>query len=180
MAGATSIGKAGGEDVVGMGTQAWNIADGFTKIKILRILIQLDLFETIAMFGRNDIEEQVPQDEIPYRRVEGFDRIIFALRQLIGNCQFAIEHGRDEEKINSYLERIECVERVAGGISDNVTNEVTKENTLRINEEHFRKCFDILRAIKDELNFPVNHAGLIFRQGEELDLDKIMRDIEEG
>ena len=59
-------------------------------------------------------------------------------------------------------------------------NDVTKEDQLRVNEPHFKKCFDILQHIKDELNFPVNRAGLIFRQGEELDLDAIMRTIEEG
>lgn len=180
MAGVQSFGKSSGEDVVSLGTQAWNIADGFTKIKILRLLIELDLHETISMFGKKDMDEQIPFESIPYRRVEAFQRMIFCLRQLIGNCKFAVEKGADEKSISGMTERIDQVEEVGDGIADEFINDVTKEDELRINEKHFRACFDILRSIKDELNFPINRAGLIFRQSDEMDLDKIMNDIIEG
>lgn len=176
----TSIGNASGENVVSLGTQAWNIADGFTKIKILRLLIEIDLHETIAMFGKKDMEEQTENSQIPYRRVEAFERMLFSLRQLIGNCAFSIEKGADEKTIAGLNERIDQVETVADGIASQFVNDVTKEDDLRINEDHFRKCFNILRSIKDELNFPINRAGLIFRQSDEMDLDKIMNDIVEG
>jgi len=175
-----SIGKSSGEDVVSVGTQAWNIADGFTKIKILRLIIQLDIDEEIAMFGRKDDQDQTPYEEIPYKRVESFEKFIFHLKQLIGNCKFAIEKGLDEKIIFQFLGRIDNVEKVADGIADNLINDVTKESQLRINEEHFRRCFAILQSIKNELNFPINRAGLIFRQGEEMDLDEIMRTVEQG
>jgi hypothetical protein len=176
----TGIGKSSGEDVVSVGTQAWNIADGFTKIKILRLIIQLDLDEEIAMFGRKDDQDQTPDEAVPYKRVESFEKFIFHLKQLIGNCKFAIEKGLDERIIAQFLERIDNVEAVADGIAENMINDVTKESQLKINEKHFKKCFDILQNIKDELNFPINRAGLIFRQGEEMDLDEIMRTVEQG
>jgi hypothetical protein len=176
----TSFGKSSGEDVISLGTQAWNIADGFTKIKILRILIEIDLHETIAMFGKKDMEEQTPYAEIPYRRVEAFERMLFSLKQLIGNCRFSIEKGVDEKTIAGLINRIDQVEEVADGIASEFINDVTKEDELRINEVHFRNCFNILRAVKDELNFPINRAGLIFRRTDEIDLDKIMADIEQG
>jgi len=175
-----SIGKASGEDVVGLGTQAWNIADGFTKIKILRLLIQLDIDEEIAMFGRKDDQDQTISEDIPYRRVDSFEKFIFHLKQLVGNCKFAIEKGLDETIICQFLDRIDQVEAVADGIATHFVNDVTKETELKINEDHFKKCFLILQSIKDGLNFPVNRAGLIFRQGEELDLDGIMKSIEQG
>ena len=168
------------ESTVGLGTQAWNIADGFTKIKILRLIIQLDIDEEIAMFGRKDEQDQTPDDAIPYKRVEAFEKFIFHLRQLIGNCKFAIERGIDETIINQFLIRVDQVEEVADGIASHFINDVTKETELKINEKHFKICFNILQKVKDELNFPVNRAGLIFRQGEELNLDEIMRSIEEG
>ena len=179
MAFTTPQGKASGEDAVGLGTQAWNIADGFTKIKILRLLIQLDLDEEISMFGKKD-EQEVLFEEIPYRRVESYNKFIFHLKQLIGNCKFAIEKGVDERIIQQFTERIEAVEEVSDGIASYFINDVTKETELVINEVHFKICFSILQKIKDELNFPVNRAGLIFRQGEELDMDAIMRQVEEG
>lgn len=180
MGGVTSIGNASGESVISLGTQAWNIADGFTKIKILRLLIELDLHETIAKFGKKDMEEQIMNDQIPYKRVEAFERMIFTLRQLIGNCSFSIEKGADEKTIAGMIQRIEQVDEVADGIASQYIDDVRKTEDLRINEEHFKNCFNILRSIKDELNFPINRAGLIFRQSDEMDLDKIMNDIVEG
>lgn len=178
--GNSSIGKADGEGIVSLGTQAWNIADGFTKIKILRLLIEIDLYETIAMFGKKDMDEPIDFSEIPYRRVNALERVLFAMKQLIGNCHFAIDKGQDEKLIVMFKERIQNVEEVFDGISTEIINDVTKETELRINEIHFKKCFNILREIKDELNFPINRAGLIFRQGDELDLDAIMKSLEEG
>jgi hypothetical protein len=177
----TSIGKADGEGVVSLRSDAWNIADGFTKIKILRILIDLDLNENIAMFGRKDMEEQLPEEYVPYKRVEALNRIVFSLRQLIGNCKFSIEKEKSDRNIvNGFTERLKNVEKYMNGIADYITNDITKENELRINEDHFRKCFDILREIKDELNFLLNRAGLIFKASDSLDLDDIMREIEQG
>jgi hypothetical protein len=180
MAGVTSIGKADGEGVVSLGTQAWNIADGFTKIKILRLLIEIDLYETLAMYGKRDMEEQIDYSLIPQRRYEAIDRVVFILRQLIGNCMFSIEHGSDEKVVNGLLVRVQNVENVLDGCADWSRNDVTKEDLLVINEQHFRKCLNILRSIKDELNFPLNRASLIFKQSDEMDLDKIMQDIVEG
>jgi len=169
-----------GDDVVGVGTQAWNIADGFTKIKILRLIIQLDIDEEIALFGKKDDQEKVDFEEIPYNRVSGFEKFIFHLRQLIGNCKFAIEKGLDEKIICQMEQRIDNVDKVGDGIASNFFNDITKENKLIINEKHFNNCFKVLQNIKNELNFPVNRAGLIFRQGDTLDLDGIMRSIENG
>jgi len=168
------------EEAVGLGTQAWNIADGFTKIKILRLIIQLDIDEEIAMFGKKDDLDDTPYEEIPYKRVEAFEKFIFHLRQLIGNCKFAIEKGFDEKVINQIEDRIDQVDNVGDGIASHFVNAVTHEEQLKINEVHFKKCFTILQNVKSELNFPINHAGLIFRQSETLDLDDIMRSIEQG
>jgi len=168
------------ESTVGLGSDAWNNADGFSKIKILRLIIQLDIDEEIARFGRKDDQEQIDYEEIPYRRVEAFERFIFHLKQLIGNCKFSISKGYDEIIISQIENRIEEVEKVEDRISTHFYNNITKENSLVINEAHFRKCFSILQSIKDELNFPLNRASLIFRQSDTLDLDEIMRSVEDG
>lgn len=178
--GYTSIGKASGEGVITLGQEAWNIADGYTKIKILKLLIELDLYENIATYGKQSFDDDIPYQTIPERRVEGMHRVIFVLRQLIGNCRFSIDKGEDEKLVTNFLKRLDNVENVIDGIANVYTNEVTKEDEVVINEEHFKRCFNICRNIKDELNFPVNRAGLIFRQSEEMDLDKIMNEIIEG
>lgn len=174
-----SIGNADGQSILSPSSEKWNIADGFTKIKILRILIELDLQETIAKFGRKDLEEYLPPEMVASRRVEGLERMVFCLRQLIGNCKFSID-SKDKLRVNDLISRIEQVEAVLDGISRIIVNDVTKEEMLIINEGHFKKCFEILRHIKDELNVPLNKAGLIFRKSDDIDLDSLMRNIMEG
>jgi len=174
-------GTESGEGAISLGTDAWNIADGFTKIKILRLLIQIDLDEELAMFGKRDDQDATPPQMIPQRRIESFEKMLFHLRQLIGNCKFSIaKGGLDDTLLTQYMERLKMVEEFSGACADWKINDITKENSLEINEDHFRKSFNILRTIKDDLNFPLNRASLIFRQSDEMDLDKIMRDIVEG
>ena len=43
-----------------------------------------------------------------------------------------------------------------------------------------KNCLKVLKSVKDELNKPMNRAGLIFRETDEIDINKIMADIEEG
>jgi hypothetical protein len=172
--------SASGEGIITLGQDTWNIADGFTKIKILRLLIEIDLYETIAQFGKKDLEEQIEIDTLADKRYEALERVLFDLKQLIGNCRFSIDEKKDKEIVSSFISRLQEVENVMSGVATEFTNQVTHERILVINENHFKKCFDILRNVKDELNFSINRAGLIFRQNENVDLDKIMHDIIEG
>lgn len=180
MSGVTSIGQASGENVISVGQQVWNIADGFTKIKILRIIIEIDLYETIAKFGKKDLEEDVNPDLLSERRVEALERVLFDLKQLLGNCRFKLDEKKDKEIVAILYDRIENVEQNFDNVADEKRNDVTHERILAINEEHFNACFDILRNIKDELNFPIDRAGLIFRHDESINLDEVMRTIVEG
>lgn len=172
--------NASGEGVFQSGSTTWNIADGFTKINVLKILIEINLFEVLAKFGKQDAEQQVIPSEIPYRRVDGFDRMLFALRQLMSNCMFAIKDKKDRELAGLILTRIDNVEKYSDAIANETHNSVTKENELIINEEHFRKCLDTLSQIKEEVNFILDRAGLIFRHDEGMDLDDIMNSIIDG
>lgn len=174
-----SIGKASGENVIAPSSDVWNISDGYMKIKVLRLLIQLDLDETIASFGRKDLEEIVPPQMINLNRIEALKRILFTLRQLIGNCKFTIER-KNKKDVDELFNRIMQVETVMSGISHYTSNGVTGEEFLEINEAHFQKCFKILRDVKDELNVPIDKAGLIFRRSDEINLDDLMKDVMEG
>jgi len=51
------VSEFGGE--INAGSDAWNVADGYTKLKILRQLIMLDRWDTIAQFGTEEIDEDV-------------------------------------------------------------------------------------------------------------------------
>lgn len=177
----TSFGVSSGSSEVSLGSEAWNIADGYTKIKILKLLIEIDLYETIALFGYKDLDDPIATKQyIPYRRVEGIQRVLFCLKQLVGNCEFAIRVKADKTRVKKIIERIENIEKFMDGICDETYNALTKEVELKVNEKHFNNIFNILRQLKDELNFPINKAGLIFKQSDEMDLDKMMQGIVEG
>ena len=158
---------------------AWNIADGYTKIKILRPLINLDRYENLAMFGKQEMEDMVDRTDIPYKRVEGMERLIFELKQVIGNCKFSIEK-MDIATLDKLIERLENVERVLDGIATLKRDFVRNEDTLEINEEHFKTCFKIIRSVKDELNSLLNRAGLIFKLNDSVSIDDVLDQIAVG
>jgi len=168
------------DQALSLGSQAWNVADGYTKIKILRHLILLDRYENIALYGTEEMDD-FPYDAttVARRREEALRRVVSTMRQLLGNVKFALKK-EDRPKVDFFVGRVEVVDSVIAAVSFTEENMITKEITLKINEDHFSKCLKVLQEIKDEINFPINNAGLIFRGSDEIDLDKIMTDIIEG
>lgn len=175
--------KKGGKDWgdISLGSDAWNVADGYTKIKILRLLIQLDRYDTIAQFGTEEFDEDlaVDQNYLNKRRCEALERFISALRQLLGNVYFALRK-EDFEGVNSDLERVKTLQTYLPDLYKSTTDEISKEVLFEINEGLFQTMLLILQEIKDKINTPLNKAGLIFRPTEEIDLDKIMKEIIDG
>ena len=166
---------------VTLGTDAWNVADGYTKLKILRQLIQLDRWEIIAQYGTEEVDEDTnysPQ-QIKKRRVEALERYISTMRQLIGNTLFAIKK-EDAKDLENYLERLKLISTYIPKVYSQEEGDSINEDQFDIKEELFKKMIEKLQEIKDGINTPLNKAGLIFRPTEEVDLDKIMSDIIEG
>ena len=164
-----------------MGTDAWNVADGYTQLKILRQLIMLDRWDTLAQFGTEEIDEDRVLDDntIKKRRVEALQRFHSTIRQLLGNVKFAMKKS-DHEIIDAMIERINNTESYLQQSFAMKEDQVSHQDLFEINEELFKDILDILQTVKDELNTPLNNAGLIFRPTEEVDLDKIMQDIVQG
>lgn len=174
-------GFVGGDGAVSLGSEAWNVADGYTKLKILRQLISLDRLENIALYGTDDIDEEIYFDNnsLSQRRDTALRRYVSTLKQLLGNVKFALRQD-DRPKIRQFLEDINTVEQFVDGVSYYESNQITHEVSLVINEEHMRNCINVLQLIKDEVNFPINNAGLIFKGSDEINLDKIMEEITQG
>ena len=173
-----------GVDVSGdisLGSDNWNIADGYTKAKILKQLIFLDRYDTVAQFGTEDLDEDVMLDDnaVNKRRVEGLQRFHSTLKQLLGNVLFALK-SNDQKSVKGFQERLKTVEEFLGKVYQSKEDRVTHEQLFTIDEKLFSKIMEILQDIKDKLNTPLNNANLIFRASEEIDLDKIMDGIVEG
>lgn len=175
--------KSGGDIAgdVNLGTDAWNVADGYTKLKILKQLIMLDRWDTIAQFGTEEIDEDMPytSNQIGKRRVEGLQRFHSTIKQLLGNVKFAMKTS-DKKTVEGFLERIKTIEDYLSNTHKELDDPVDHEPMFEINEKLFGMILGILQQIKEQLNTPLNNAGLIFRTSEEVDLDKIMNEIVEG
>jgi DNA-directed RNA polymerase subunit F len=169
--------KASGETTF-QGSEVWNASEGISKMLILKILIEINLYEVMAKFGKQDLEQELDMRTITQNRIDGFDRLIFAERQIIQNCMFQIDR-EDRDRTQRLVDRLNLVEGVANGIVSEMINDVTKETELRINEPHFRKCLDVLSNIKEELHFILNKSGLIFRKSDETNLDDFMKSVYE-
>lgn len=170
-------------DAINISTEAWNVADGYVKLKILKQLVLCDKLEIIALYGTEDIDDtlnmQIPIDLIPQRRVESLTRLKDNIKQLIGNVKFAIKQ-EDNEKFEALRGRIHLVEDMLDAVSYISEDQVSHQQALIINEQWFRKMLAEMQEVKELINFPINDAGLIFRKSDEMNFEELLKDIAEG
>jgi len=164
-----------------VGTENWNVAEGFTSLKILKPMVECDKLILIAKYGAWNIEESLtlPLEIKTDLRLEAILRLIDALKLIIENSVFACKE-KDRDKLKDLRKQIVDVEKYVGAIKSVKINQQTKKETITINEKHFGLCLDKLRAIKEMIYYPINQNGLIFRTSEEVDLDKIKNELIEG
>jgi uncharacterized protein YerC len=113
-------------------------------------------------------------------RIEGIKALIECLRETFENCDFAMEKEKTKDRINELSARVEIVAQFIEGVSYNEFDARTGVNVTKIDEEHFQNCLNELREIKKEIPQPLNKNNLIFRGTDEVDLDKLAKQIEES
>jgi len=169
------------DDTVVFGSpEAWNVADGYMKLKVLKFLIDADRYEIISIYGLETMDNTfLPEDVIVPRRIEGIHRLKDTLKIIMANANFALKN-EDKIKMETHRKRILEVEKVLNGIYGTETNYATNQTQIVIKEEFFNKCLNILQDVKEKINSILNNAGLIFRAGEEIDLEKLEEEIIKG
>lgn len=167
-------------DTISLGTEAWNVADAYVKLMVLKQLVFCTKLENIAMFGTEDIDQdlEIPSDMIPQRRITGLKRLIDNLDQLFANVRFAIKLT-DKERFDTCRARVKLVESMYDGSFKINIDDVAKTQNLEINEEFFKTLLNELREIREMLNIPINNAGLIFRSSDEVDFDSLLKQLSE-
>lgn len=170
-------------DAVQIGTEAWNVADGYVKLKILKQLVLCDKLEIIALYGSEDIDDMqinpVAPEMVPHRRVEALTRLKDNITQLIKNVKFAIKKD-DEEKFEALRGRINLIEEMLDAVCYMAEDQVNHQKELKINEPWFRKMLTEMQDIVENINFPINNAGLIFRQSDQMDFEELLKDVAQG
>jgi hypothetical protein len=171
-------------ETIERGTDAWNIAQGYTALKILKPLVEMDKLVKIAIYGYENIEDAFIFQTQPamktQMRIEALQRIIDTLRELFENSEFAMKKSMTPETLAELQTRTEKVEQVLGAITKENLDMRTGQRETQINEEHFSTCLNELRNIKQAIPKPLNENALIFPSSDEVDLEKIKLGIIEG
>lgn len=157
------------------GSDAWNVAQGYTHLKILKPLVEMDKLVKISIYGTENIEEsmQFPEDMKTQIRIEAMNRLLDTLREIIENSDFAMNQAGTKDDLLKLSLRIENVEKVISGISRQVKDHRNNDTRTILNEDHFWLCLEELRKIKREIPNPLNKNSLIFPTSDEIDLDKL-------
>lgn len=163
------------------GIEAWNVAQGYTQLKILRPLVEMDKLVKIALYGCEHIEYsfEYPPEMKTMMRVEAIQRLVDVLREIVENSKFACEK-KSESILLALEQRIFEVQDVLPAITHRTVDQRTGEHSEPINEEHFSNCLQELRRIKQEIPKPLNDNSLIFPASDEIDLDKVKEELIHG
>lgn len=159
-------------------SDVWNVADGFVKFKILLHLIRVDDFITIAIHGSPSIDDMTDEEKyfknpvIVFRRINALRRLKDELKALIRNTAFKIK-DKDKETYKKFTETIIKIEKNFKNIKGSRFSQVKNTRSHQINEIVFDDFLSKLEAISGEIHEPLDRAGLIFRNVEELDFKKI-------
>lgn len=158
-------------------TGNWNVAFDYTKLKISKLLVELDEFQLISMFGTSELVEEfmINEDMKNMARLKSLERMLKTLMMVIENTKFAIKKKEDKKLISTYYQRLKNVEEVFPTIKREITK--NEKKIIEIDETNFKIVLDILIDIKCSLNTPLNNADLIFNSREEFDPDKFKRDV---
>lgn len=166
------------------GSESWNVAQGYTNLKILKPLVEMDKLVKVALYGSEYIEDFIQLQQNPELlvslRVQALMRLIDCLKEIDENSDFAMEKQGTKDKLKELSEKTKIVEQYIGGITWIESDARTGAKVTKINEEHFTNCLNALREIKKEIPTPLNQNSLIFRGSDEMDLDKLASIMEQG
>lgn len=160
-------------NIIEKGTDAWNVAQGFTHLKILKPLVEMDKLIKISIYGTEHIEEslQIPDQIKTQLRIEAIRRLIDVIFETIENTDF-IMTGKTKEDLQKLLLKTKDVHDVINGIQSVKVDQRNNQRIITINEDHFYTCLSELRSIKKDLLDPLNKKSLIFPSSDEIDLEK--------
>jgi len=122
-------------------------------------------------------------EDIQYKyqkRLEGLQRLSFYLSLLIENTHFVIGSAYSP-MVNVWLNCIDRIRQVEYYNVYNIDqNDIAKTNEIYIEERQFYKVLKYLREVKKEYNIVLNKANLIFREGDEVNLNALQEELIRG
>jgi hypothetical protein len=153
-------------------TGNWNVADSFSKVKVMRPLENCELYEDIATYGHDSffgelIRFDMPTDEL---KIMGLKRLTNELIRLCKNARFAMKKPGTKEQLKKYEEKLRKIKNeILEFTYAKTINQVQGTSNLKIRKENFEKVLELLTEIKADINDPLNKNHLIFTDKEEFD-----------
>ena len=152
-------------------TGNWNVAADYSRLKIMKPLYNCDIYENIAKFGYNSLQEQLENYGIPEEslRLMGLDRLIHELLKLIKNAKLAMKKPKTKDTLIGYEEILKSLLIYTPQVSSVKVNQVRKTKETKIDEKLFNMILNKVLDIKEKINEPLNKNDLIFTSKEEFD-----------
>jgi hypothetical protein len=159
----------------------WNVAGGYTRLKILGPLVECDKYIMISIYGSWDIDGSIGMDEMLKNdmRLEALRRLIDNLYLVIENTKFVIKQKYLPD-INFLKDELDIINKYSNRVYD-YGGDLVNSNKLhrKINEEFFMVIINKLRDIKEKINIPLYKSKLIFPADEDFDIDEFKRAMKE-
>ena len=161
--------------------EKWNSAKEYSNVMIMKNLVECDILIRIAIYGAEQINDSVLLDYNikVMNRLEAIKRIIDIELIIIENTIKFLKR-EDKVSLDKVRGQINLIDNKKDGLEKIEYNMGTNEQALNINEVFFNLCLKALRKYKEEIIGLLNSNGLIFREIEDVDLEKIKDEIIEG
>lgn len=169
-----------GVDFNDTGTGNWNVAKPYTSDKILKWLVLIDDYHTIAIFGYSNLESDVFMRDNNLKntaRLNALKRLIHAMLNLIRNTKFAVKKAA-KDSFDTYRLRLLKIEGAIPRLREEKKrgNKITE---LNVNEKLFEMIMDEISGMIDDINTKLNEANLIFTHIEDFDPKKMKEGFKE-
>ncbi len=153
-------------------TGNWNVADQYSKGKIMKPLNLCDIYEDIASYGYESIIDQLASWQAPpndHIRLKALERLIKELIRLIDNAKFALKKKGTKAKALKYRGILEKIKKETLPKLQTVRrNQIHRTSQITIaNSELFDIILQTVTKIKSKINEPLNANHLIFTDKEE-------------
>lgn len=153
-------------------TGNWNVADSFSKIKVMGPLIKCDIYEDVALYGFESLFEELTNYDVPVDllRFKGLSRLIDELIKLAKNTKFAMKKENTKKQLNHMRKSLERIKKdILPFCYSEFIDDSTESRGIKIREPVFSKILYLVSEIKSEMNIPLNKNHLIFTDKEEFD-----------
>jgi len=159
----------------------WNVAKPFTNEKILKWLVFIDEYQTIATFGYSELEHDIYNNNINLQntaRIGALKRLIHAISTLARNTKFALKTKEDKKEFDGHISRLKKINKIINKLVTTIKRG-NKIIEIKINENLFGLIMDDIEDIMDDMNNRMNNADLIFTHTEEFDPKKAKEKLRE-